>query len=239
MLLFDIDSNLFARNICGGLHELTDRFCDLAVLADDLTHVGGSNGESERGAGFRFLDHGNHDFIGTVNNRSRNVGESTLEIVHTRHPELFGDAGFFENDAPKYGEELIGDQIYLAPEACQFICGEDIKLTCKIDVFALGILFHQYLTGKMPEFDRAVYDYVFEAVLDEQKLILALELTKELQMMIYGMLECDPEKRLSMEEVYSIFERIDSKVETESIDSDVDVNTEENQMQKWLVLLYE
>ena len=116
LLLFDIDSDLFARNVCGSLHELTDRFCDLAVLADDLTHVGGSNGESERGAGFRFLDHGNHDFIGTVNNRSRNVGESTLEIVHTRHPELFGDAGFFE----KALNSFSGLSAVLDPVLCFF-----------------------------------------------------------------------------------------------------------------------
>lgn len=166
------------------------------------------------------------------------IKDSNIIIKMTKEGRLVGkiidfDAGFFESDAPEYGEDLMGDQVYFAPEACQFICGEQVKMTCKIDVFALGILFHQYLTGKMPEFDRTEYDYVFDAVLDEQELKLAPELSEELQKMIYGMLECDPEKRLSMEEVYAIFERIDSKTETKTIDSDEDVNAQEDEMQKW------
>ena len=146
--------------------------------------------------------------------------ESNIIIKMTKEGKMVGkiidfDASFFENDPPKYEDELGGDQVYLAPEACQFICGDSVELTCKIDVFALGILFHQYLTGKMPEFDRTEYDYIFDAVLDEQKLGLAPELQEKLQKMIKGMLECDPKKRLSMEEVYSVLERIDSEAEME------------------------
>ena len=53
------------------------------------------------------------------------------------------------------------------------------------------------------------------AVLDEQKLGIAPELREELREMIKGMLECDPRKRLSMEEVYSVLERIDMEEEME------------------------
>lgn len=118
------------------------------------------------------------------------------------------DAGFFENDPPKYAEELNGDQIYLAPESCMFICGEDVELSNKIDVFALGILFHQYLTGEVPQFDKSEYDYVFEAVLDGQQLGINTELHPELQKMLSGMLEFSPDKRIGMKEVYACFEQL-------------------------------
>lgn len=142
------------------------------------------------------------------------IKENNVIIKQTKHGRFVGkiidfDASFFENDPPQYEDELGGDQVYLAPEACQFICGEDVKLTSKIDVFALGLLFHQYLTGKLPGFDTSEYDYAFDAVLDGQKLIIAPELHPRLQKMINEMLECDPEKRLSMEEVYSVFEEMD------------------------------
>ena len=71
------------------------------------------------------------------------------------------DDGFFESDPPREGEELRGDQVYLAPESCLFMCGEPARLSCKLDVFALGILFHQYLTGELPEFDVEEQEYIF------------------------------------------------------------------------------
>ena len=123
------------------------------------------------------------------------------------------DCSFFEDNPPQFEEELGGDQIYLAPEACQFICGENVKLTCKIDVFALGLLFHQYLTGKMPDFDHNEYDYAFDAVLDDQELGISTGLLPELQTMIKGMLEKEPEKRLSMDAVYKVFESLDPNSE--------------------------
>ena len=139
------------------------------------------------------------------------IKESNVLLKTTSEGKLTGkiidfDAGFFENEPPQCEDELGGDQVYLAPEACRFICGDAVKLTCKIDVFALGLLFHQYLTGKLPEFDVDEYDYAFDAVLDGQKLVVDPTLPIQLQVMIKGMLECDPENRLSMEKVYSLLE---------------------------------
>lgn len=143
------------------------------------------------------------------------IKENNILIKKTSTGKLVGkiidfDASFFESDPPTYdNDELGGDQVYLAPEACQFICGDSIKLTSKIDVFALGLLFHRYMTGKLPEFDATEYDYAFDAVLDNQTLIVSNELPSQLQWLISGMLECDPEKRLSMEKVYSVFQQLD------------------------------
>lgn len=143
---------------------------------------------------------------------------SNIMIKRTKKGRLIGkiidlDSSFFEYDPPQYEDELGGDQVYMAPEACQFICGDSVELTCKIDVFALGLLFHEYLTGRLPEFDTNEYDYAFDAVLDDQVLILDKELHPRLKTMISGMLECDPSKRLSMETVYSLLEEMDHSSE--------------------------
>ena len=146
------------------------------------------------------------------------IKENNIIIKQTKNKKLVGkiidfDASFLEENPPQYEDELGGDQVYLAPEACQFICGESVKLTCKIDVFALGLLFHQYLTGKLPGFDLSEYDYAFDAVLDGQELVIAEELHPKLQKMIKEMLVCTPEERLSMEEVYAVFEELDPNKE--------------------------
>lgn len=114
------------------------------------------------------------------------------------------DASFFEDDPPVNEDELGGDQVYLSPEACLFLFGEEVKLTCAMDVFSLGLLFHQYLTGKLPEFDTNEFFYAHEAVLNDQQLIVSPNLDKRLQDMLRQMLDVDPEKRCTMEEVYRI-----------------------------------
>ena len=141
------------------------------------------------------------------------IKASNILIKKTKTGRLVGkiidfDAGFFEHEPPLYEDELSGDQVYLAPESCQFICGDSVRLTCKIDVFALGLLFHQYLTGQMPGFDKEEYDYAFDAVLDDQQLILNPSLPNVLKTMIKGMLERNPNRRLSMESVYNILDRL-------------------------------
>ena len=112
------------------------------------------------------------------------------------------DASFFEDDPPVCEDELGGDQVYLSPEACRFLCGEEVQLTCAMDVFSLGLLFHQYLTGKLPDFDTKEYFYAHEAVLNDEVLGVAPYLDATLRTMLQKMLACDPAERCTMEEAY-------------------------------------
>ena len=115
------------------------------------------------------------------------------------------DSGFFENDPPRNEDELGGDQVYMSPEACLFLCGEDVGLTCKMDVFALGLLFHQYLTGELPYYDQKEYAYAHEAVLDDVVLRAdSSAIEPELQKLIEKMLLKDAERRPGSAEVYDI-----------------------------------
>ena len=113
------------------------------------------------------------------------------------------DCSFFEDNPPKNEDDLGGDQVYLSPEACMFFCGEDVRLSCKMDVFALGLLFHQYWTGDFPYYDKNEYDYAHEAVLDDVVLKAdTADIPVPVGRIIERMLLADPEKRSSMSEVY-------------------------------------
>lgn len=138
------------------------------------------------------------------------IKESNIIIKKKMDDRLIGkiidfDASFFENDPPIYEDELGGDQVYFAPEACQFICGEKVELTRKMDVFALGLLFHQYLVGKLPDFDKNEYDYAYDAVLDDSPLYIDESIPDELANTIARMLERDPKQRIPMQEVFRNF----------------------------------
>lgn len=111
------------------------------------------------------------------------------------------DASFFENEPPEEGEDLHFDQVYLAPEGYLFINGEPVELTCKMDVFSMGLLMHEYLTGELPHFGSG-YEEAYEAVLDGHTLELDPSLPPKVREILGRMLLSDPEERCTMEEVF-------------------------------------
>ncbi|MGN1249763.1 MAG: serine/threonine protein kinase, partial [Candidatus Spyradocola sp.] len=103
------------------------------------------------------------------------------------------DSSFFANRACEV-EELQGDQVYIAPETFLRICGEDVEIDQKADVFALGILFHQFLCGSLPQFPEEE-EYVHIAVLNDQPVTLDASIPEPLRTMIGDMLRKDPAER--------------------------------------------
>lgn len=73
-------------------------------------------------------------------------------------------------------------------------------MSVKIDVFALGLIFHQILTGELPDFDHDKYHYVFEALLDKGEVRLHHITDSGNRMILEKMLVPDPEKRISLAE---------------------------------------
>ncbi len=118
------------------------------------------------------------------------------------------DCSFFEEEAPKLGEELNGDMVYLSPEGFLHIAGIESNLSCKMDIFALGILFHQYLTGKLPTFDTTEYQYAYEAVLDGHELGVEEIGNIECREMVAGMLQREPSERPECGAVFALFNEI-------------------------------
>ena len=114
------------------------------------------------------------------------------------------DNCFWENDPPAPDEEIHGDLVYMAPETFMMMQMEEGTIDRAIDVFALGIVFHQIFTGTVPGYDTGQYDYPFEAVLDGAELAVSNEVPGEWQDLIARMLKVKPEERISLAEVETI-----------------------------------
>lgn len=112
------------------------------------------------------------------------------------------DSSFLESDPPAPGEEIVGDQVYFSPEACRSIWGEEIPLTCKMDIFSLGILFHQYLSGQLPKFSEDFY-YPGEAVANGEVLELSERVPEQFKSLLQSMLDADPAQR---PDAYTVFQ---------------------------------
>lgn len=112
------------------------------------------------------------------------------------------DSGFLESDPPQPGEEIIGDLVYFSPEALRSMAGEEVALTCKMDVFALGVLFHQYLTGELPYFDPECFCFPAEAAANGGNVWVSENIDSELAGMLQSMLHPEAECRPTAWQVY-------------------------------------
>lgn len=134
---------------------------------------------------------------------------TNIMFVHSRSGNLTAkvidfDSSFLESNPPQPGDEIVGDQIYFSPEACLSIWGEDVPLTCKMDVFAMGVLFHQYITGELPHYNKE-YFYPGEAVANGEKLVLSDKLPEQYRELFLQMLDADPEKRPTAHQIFLKF----------------------------------
>lgn len=111
-----------------------------------------------------------------------------------------------------YSEAIEGDPVYLAPETYLAMQGSAVQLSDKMDIFALGVIFHQYLLGTLPEFNLSARNYVFESVLADAKLIFPSETDPLIQKMLRGMLHKDPRKRWELKKAASYIDKINKSM---------------------------
>ena len=110
------------------------------------------------------------------------------------------DASYLE-DNPPFGDDIQGDPVYYAPETFLGIMEEEVTLTAKVDVFGLGIVFHQLLCGEMPKYNTEEYDYIYECVLNEEQPELCEDIPEDLRGLIARMLSLEHGDRPSMKQV--------------------------------------
>ena len=146
--------------------------------------------------------HGDIDPGNIIITRTAGRGKLTTRLID------FTDA-FFEKNPP---ESIMSKDFWWSPEVALYSKasgGEDRDLdnpyaeyiTCKADVFSLGVVFHQYCAkgGKAPITDK---DQPWQEFQLGRKLHIDSSIEPIFRPLIAAMLECEPSKRLSMEEVY-------------------------------------
>lgn len=79
------------------------------------------------------------------------------------------DNSYFDGKPATVREEIVGDVTYYSPELARYIVGDSHTMATDLrvasDIFALGLIFAQYLTGELPVFDPK-YRYACDAVND-------------------------------------------------------------------------
>ena len=108
------------------------------------------------------------------------------------------DAGFLEEEQPN---QISGSQPYFSPEAIRKTNGAEVVITTKSDVWAIGLLIHQYWCGKMPSFSKE-YHYAGEAALNDSSLILDRSIPADIAKVIQGCLQKDPASRPDMKAAF-------------------------------------
>lgn len=121
------------------------------------------------------------------------------------------DDSYFSEEPPKDRESVVGTPEYYSPELAMYIMDEDDEiegstLTCKSDIFTLGIIFCEYFTGEKPHI-ASIYGNIWKCVSQGGKLSFNLMPPNVLQL-IEDMLQNDIEKRPTISQV---FERLKDK----------------------------
>jgi serine/threonine protein kinase len=111
----------------------------------------------------------------------------------------------FGSGKPPTPDVLVGDPTYYSPELLQYILGQapGDRVTEQNDVFALGMVFWQYLTGARPTFP-ARFAYAAEAVREGAVPVMPKRAAEDgaLADLAVAMLANDPAARPSMFEVH-------------------------------------
>ena len=122
------------------------------------------------------------------------AGNCTLKIIDF-------DGSFMADDPPESDDEVVGDPAYFAPEA-YLMSQRPVRLDCRMDLFALGLILHYFWCGALPE--KPKDQTIGECLLKHGRVILNPAVPLPLQKMIAGLLNPDPDKRLTAEAAYEI-----------------------------------
>jgi len=112
------------------------------------------------------------------------------------------DGSFLEANPPTDPEEVIGDPTFFAPEAYQLSMDEDIRLDHRIDVFALGIIFHYFWSGKYPI--KPAEQTIGECLVRGGNVSCDSSIPPVLKQLIMKMISADPNNRLNLQSVYDV-----------------------------------
>lgn len=138
------------------------------------------------------------------------------------------DDSYFTGAPPKQ-ECLVGTPEYYSPEQAAYIMDEDEEisgstLTLKSDIFTLGIIFCEYLTGRKPLFDTK-YSSTWSCVADGGKIKFSGALSNGFEEVLRKMLSLNSIDRPSIGEVFEFFKGIKDDGKTMSATDSPTIST--------------
>jgi serine/threonine protein kinase len=127
------------------------------------------------------------------------------------------DNAYISEKPPEISEEVVGDMVYYSPELARYIIDSEAtlgkELTLKSDIFALGLLFHIYWTGKLPDFDIEKYGYACSYVNSGNEIKISYgKIPNKLVDLLNKMLYADFSKRPDINKVFNEVKNIDEVV---------------------------
>ena len=122
------------------------------------------------------------------------------------------DDSYFEGNPPHDRENLVGTPEYYSPEQAAYIMDEDEEiegstLTCKSDIFTLGIIFSEYFTGEKPILP-SEYKTTWTCINDGKTVSFRKKLHPKIEELIRKMLSLNPNDRPSISEVFNVLKDI-------------------------------
>ena len=131
-----------------------------------------------------------------------NVLIKRTEMGHTTKLIDF-DSSYIVGTPPP-PEDIVGTMTHYSPELVRYIQGDahPAELTQASDIFALGLIYTEYLTGALPPFDRT-YPQAAIAALHGQRLRVATDTAPpEVRELVEQMMLLDPAARPTVTEVH-------------------------------------
>ena len=123
------------------------------------------------------------------------------------------DSSYFSGKPPI---EVVGDPVYYSPELGRYIEFSEKRilhdLQLKSDIFALGLIYHQYLTGELPSYNKTKYKYAYAAILDGSELIIDASITSRLTTLLRQMLKKEYSERPNIMQIMSYLKEDDDRI---------------------------
>ena len=107
----------------------------------------------------------------------------------------FGFARYFDNDI--LIQTICGSPLYMAPEIMR-----NKKYNQKSDLWSIGIIFFEMLTGNTPFKAKNIYELIRVIENDVVEIPTKFILSKECRKLLLSLLEKNPEKRISWEDFF-------------------------------------
>ena len=122
------------------------------------------------------------------------------------------DDSYFEGNPPSERESLVGTPEYYSPEQAAYIMDEDEEiegstLTCKSDIFTLGIIFSEYFSGEKPILP-SEYKTTWTCINDGGTISFKKRLHPKIEELIRKMLSLNPADRPTIGEVFNVLKDI-------------------------------